>query len=363
MSKARVLNSLQAASLLSAIVDSSDDAIVSKDLDGVITSWNKGAERLFGYTAAEVVGQSITLLMPPDRIYEEPKILARIRRGERVKHFETVRKRKDGALFDISLTISPIKDHDGNIVGASKIARDITDIKRRQEEIRRANLDLEQFAYSASHDLQEPLRGIKIYSELLTKNYSDKLDGEGLEFLGYLHSSATRMEVLVRDLLAYTGLRKIEMRQETTDSNRVLTQALDNLAAAISEAGARVTADPLPMVRMPSVHLQQLFQNLIGNSIKFRSPDRPSTIRISVERKNGTSIIAVTDNGIGIAPQYQEKVFSLFKRLHTNEEYAGSGLGLSLCQRIVEQYQGRIWVESERGKGSIFRFTVREADE
>jgi PAS domain S-box-containing protein len=475
----------QAALLLSAIVDSSDDAIVSKDLNGIITSWNKGAERLFGYTADEVIGKSITILIPADRQDEEPKILAQLRRGERVDHFETIRRRKDGALLDISLTISPVKDYTGTIIGASKIARDIserkraeaairaseanfrqladampqivwtarpdgyldyynerwyeftgfprdsfgdgswepilhpgdlgrcreqwyaavrsgnpytieyrfwdrhehrwrwfmgralpvrnaegavvkwfgtcTDIdeqKRVEDELRRANQDLEQFAFSASHDLQEPLRSVKIYSELLVKRYGERLDGRALEFIGYLRSGATRMETLVRDLLAYTQVSKVDQPAEPADLNEVLQSALENLSVSALESGAQITAEALPSIQMDRTHAQQLFQNLIGNAIKYRSPERPPVIHITAERLDENWVFSITDNGIGIDPQYKERIFGLFKRLHSNDQYAGTGIGLAICQRIVDRYHGRIWVESTPGQGSTFRFTL-----
>lgn len=351
------------ARLLSAIVDSSDDAIVSKDLNGTITSWNKSAERLFGYTAEEIVGKPVTLLIPLDRQDEEPQIIARLRAGERVDHFETLRRRKDGTLLDISLTISPVRDETGQIVGASKIARDITDQKRAEGEIRRANQGLEQFAFSASHDLQEPLRSVKIYSELLTRRYGGKLDGEALEFLGYLQAGATRMELLVSDLLAYTQVSKRVAGSEIADANVTLTTVLEGMSNSISESGARVTSDPLPTVPMHGTHLQQLFQNLIGNAIKYHSPERTPAIHVSAHRQGRGWTFAVTDNGIGIAPEYKETVFGLFKRLHTSDEYSGTGIGLAICQRIVEQYNGRIWVESEPGRGSTFRFTIPQSSD
>jgi PAS domain S-box-containing protein len=650
--------------LLSAIVDSSDDAIISKDLNGIITSWNKSAERLFGYTAAEAVGKSVAeLLIPFDREEEEPEILARLRRGERVDHFETVRRRKDGTLLDISLTVSPVKDSEGRVIGASKIARDISDRKRietaiqslnaqltsdlsavtrmqqlstrlvqaddfsqlldeivdagieitgadmgniqlldegalrivsqrgfeqplldffnqvhggefacgtalqsgrrvivedvatspvfagspacevmlaagaravqstplvsrsgqvlgmfstlfntphspserdlrlldvlarqaadlierkraetalvvsearfRQladampqivwtarpdgqvdyynerwyeftgfgrdnfgdaswepilhpddvkhcydtwyasvrsgqpyrieyrfrdrhesrwrwfmgralpvrdnegrivkwfgsctdideqkrveEKLRRANNDLEQFAYSASHDLQEPLRSIKIYGELLTERYSSKLDGQAFEFLDYLRTGASRMEMLVRDLLAYTQVTTPDAAAEPTDANQALATALASLSHAISESGATITFDPLPFVRLHSTHLRQIFQNLISNAIKYRSPDRTPAVHITAQHNYGSWIFSVRDNGIGIEPEYNQVIFGLFKRLHSGEEYSGTGIGLAICQRIVERYHGRIWVESEPGRGSTFRFEV-----
>jgi PAS domain S-box-containing protein len=343
--------------LLSAIVDSSDDAIISKDLNGTIMSWNSGAERLFGYTAAEAIGMSVTTLIPEDRLDEEPKILGRLRRGERVDHFETVRRKKDGTLLDISLTISPVRDAEGAIIGASKIARDITERKRAEAEVRRVNQDLEQFAFSASHDLQEPLRHVKLYSELLSRRYGDKFEGEALEFLGYLSAGATRMEMLVRDLLAYS---QVTARQESTgetDANEVLAQTLSILAPTISQAGAEVASDLLPSVRIHRTHLQQLFQNVIGNAIKYRGHE-PPRVHVTAARQLGYWVFSVGDNGIGIAREYHDHVFGLFKRLHNTAEYAGTGIGLAICKRIVEQYHGRIWVESELGKGSTFRFTL-----
>jgi two-component system, chemotaxis family, sensor kinase Cph1 len=360
------------AYLLSAIVDSSDDAIISKDLNGVIMSWNRGAERLFGYTAAETVGQSITMLIPEDRLGEEPEILARLTRGERVDHFETVRRRKDGKLLDISLTISPVKDARGVVIGASKIARDISESKRIQAallaseakfrrlagELQRANEDLEQFAFSASHDLQEPLRSVKVYSELLAEHIGDGLDGEARQFLKYLRNGATRMEALLRDLLTYTQVTKFEKPAEITDANEAFEIALSNLSGAIAQSSAQITAEPLPSLPVHATHLQQLFQNLIGNAIKYRSVDAPPTVHVTVERQNGQWIFAVIDNGIGIDPEDKENIFGLFKRLHRDDEYSGTGIGLAICQRIVDRYHGRIWVESAPGRGSTFRFTL-----
>jgi hypothetical protein len=242
--------------LLSAILDSSDDAIISKTLDfGIITSWNKSAERLFGYTAEEAIGQPITILIPADRLGEEPEIISRLRKGERVDHFETIRRRKDGTLIDISLTISPVRDASGNIVGASKVARDITESKRMMVELQRANTALEQFAYSASHDLQEPLRTVKIYGQILLQEHGEQLTPEGLAALRFLQDGPTRMETLVRDLLAYTRITKFEKPGEKVDANLAFESALQTLGGSISETNAKVECvGSLPSLRIHFAH-------------------------------------------------------------------------------------------------------------
>jgi PAS domain S-box-containing protein len=235
---------------------------------------------------------------------------------------------------------------------------DITELKRTEEELRRANRDLEQFAYSASHDLQEPLRSVTIYSELLTRRCAGKLDGDALEYLEFLRSGATRMEMLVRDLLAYTQATRLDKPSSPVDAGAALRVVLSNLHGAVTESSAQIEYDELPAVRVHATHLQQLFQNLVGNAIKYRRPGVPPLIHVSAECRDGSCVFAIRDNGIGIEPEYRERIFGLFKRLHTAEEYSGTGIGLAICHRIVERYDGRIWVESERGRGSTFYFTV-----
>ena len=224
--------------------------------------------------------------------------------------------------------------------------------------MRRANADLEQFAYSASHDLQEPLRTIKIYSELLASHLSAAVEGETAEFLGYLQGAATRMEMLVRDLLAYTQVSRLEAPVAEVDTNEALAEVIANLRGAIAESGATVTFDRLPPVRAHKTHVRQLLQNLVGNAIKYRSEDRAPEVHIGAERQDGYWLFTVRDNGIGIQPEFKEQIFGLFSRLHNADRYDGTGIGLAICQRIVERYHGRIWVESEPGRGSEFRFTL-----
>jgi len=480
----------EARERLAAVVESSDDAIISKTLDGIINTWNPGAEKLFGYTSVEAVGQPITMLLPPDRIAEESDILAHVRRGDKVVHFETVRVRKDGKKIDVSATISPIRDSKGSIIGASKIARDITAHKqaefamraseerhrqlfersasgmavcemlfdtagqpcdyrflavnpafeqmtglRREQvtghrvlailpdldhywiemfgrvvatgepatfeqyerslhryyqgsayqpqpgqfaasftdvternrseqklaekvaELARSNHDLEQFAYVASHDLQEPLRMVSSYAQLLGERYRGKLDENADKYIGYAVEGAQRMQTLIQDLLAFSRVGRDGSGRKATDSEAVVMQALQNLQAAIQESHAAVTHNQLPVVTADRTQLVQLFQNLIGNAIKFRGDAAPA-ISITAAKDARVWTFAVADNGIGIAPQHKDLIFVIFQRLHTRTEYAGNGIGLAICKKIVEQHGGRIWVESEAGRGSVFRFTM-----
>lgn len=541
---------------LAAVVENSYDAIVTKDLRGVITSWNRAAEELLGYTAAEAIGKPIAFLAPEDRANEMQAILERVGRGERVHHFETQRKTKAGRIIDVSLSVSPIRDRSGRIVGASKIMRDITERKRAEEErrlllqreqdarataellnqvgltlltehdvdwlvrgitdiatalvgaefgvffhnrveekgesrrpyalsgrsrgtfsgsgipnnteifepafrsegvlrsddltkdpryghnppdfgipadhppvrsylaapvisrsreilgglvfghseagkfsehhevllrgiaaqaaiaidnaklleqaewaqgelkrsnqeLRRTNEDLEVFAYSASHDLQEPLRTIILSSELLQRACGDRLTEDGTRYLeGIVHGSRT-MNQLIADLLAYTtATRSEEGPPPVTDSAAVLGEVLQNLKSSMESCEAVVTVAELPPVSMHPVRLAQIFQNLIGNALKYRGQD-PPRIHVSAREEDGWTVFSVQDNGIGIETEYASQIFGLFKRLHSRHQYPGSGLGLAICQRLVEHYGGRIWLDqSALGAGSTFCFSV-----
>ena len=233
------------------------------------------------------------------------------------------------------------------------------EIRSRQEDLLRANADLEQFAHSASHDLKEPLRGIHIFSELLLKEYRKVLDQRGAGFLETVAASALRMDSLLTDLLAYTQASSIhDELPEATPARNALDAALGNLAAAIQEAKAEILAADLPLVRMREGHLQQLFQNLLANALKYRSETGSPRICVTSKRSGEFWLFSIADNGIGIASEDREKIFGLFQRLHTGNQYSGTGMGLAICQRIIERYRGRIWVESEPGQGSNFLFTI-----
>jgi PAS domain S-box-containing protein len=252
----------------------------------------------------------------------------------------------------------PVIGASGEVEAIAGATRDITERKQSEERLRRANEDLEQFAYSASHDLQEPLRGVKIFSELLADRYATRLDEQGMEFLENVRAGATRMEMLVKDLLTYTQATQLDSTPEVTDAGEALENALANLAGVISETGATVKSGDLPSLPIHATHLQQLFQNIIGNAIKYRRPGVATLVIVKSERKDRQWLFSIADNGIGIEPEYRERIFGLFKRLHTADQYSGTGIGLAICQRIVGRYHGRIWVESEPGAGSVFRFTL-----
>lgn len=350
---------------LAAIIESADDAIISMDIDGYILSWNRGAERIFGYTADEVIRQHISMLAAAECVDEIPGILARLRRGERVDHYQTRRRAKDGRILTVSLTISPIANASGEIIGISKIARDVTEKVRNEmalraanEALARSNADLEQFAYSASHDLQEPLRTVAAYTGLLKRKFGEQLGPQGDEYMQYTIDGVKRMHQLLKDLLDFARASTLaERAEEEIDASKALNEALENLKSAISDSGATITSTELPRVHMHHVHLQQVFQNLVANAIRYRSDHLPS-IHVAAERRGSEWLFSVRDNGIGIDPQYREQIFGVFKRLHSSAEYPGTGMGLAICQRLVQRTHGRIWVDSELGRGSTFFFTI-----
>jgi light-regulated signal transduction histidine kinase (bacteriophytochrome) len=226
-----------------------------------------------------------------------------------------------------------------------------------QENLARSNQDLEQFAYVASHDLQEPLRMVATYTQLLAERYQGKLDADADKYIRYAVDGALRMQQLVQDLLAFSRAGRQNSAPRRTDCNLALQAALNNLQAAIQESGAVVRPDQLPVVVADSSEIVQVFQNLIGNAIKFRG-SQPPVVRVSAKAKEKEWVFSVADNGIGIAAEHVENVFVVFRRLHTRAEYPGNGIGLSICKKIIEQHGGRIWVESEPGQGSIFWFTL-----
>ena len=232
------------------------------------------------------------------------------------------------------------------------------DLARKAEELARSNADLEQFAYVASHDLQEPLRMVASYTQLLAERYRGKLDETADKYIGYASEGAVRMQHLIQDLLAFSRVGRTGGSQESVDCNAMMEGVLQSLTAAVQESGAKVAYEPLPAVWADRTMIAQVFQNLIGNAIKFRGAESP-VIQVRAEASGENWLFSVSDNGIGIAPEYAENIFVVFQRLHARTEYPGNGIGLAICKKIVERYGGKIWVEGVVGKGSTFKFTLQ----
>ena len=337
---------------LSAIVDNALDGIMGFDARGAVESFNPACERIFGFTSQEAVGRNIEIMLPECGGGKA----AAIRK-------ETQARRKDGALFPAELSISAFELE--NSRHFSVVVRDITEKKRAQEdrdkliaELTSVNAELEQFTYVASHDLQEPLRMIRNFTGLLVTRYADQLDAKGGEYLNLCNDAAARMQLLISDLLEYARLGREGKEFGEVDCNEELKVALKNLSEVIEKNGAEVTCDPLPAVAGNGIRIMRLLQNLVGNALKYRARDRVSRVHVGVADDGENWRFSVKDNGIGIDPQYLEKVFLPFSRLHSEREFKGSGIGLAICRKIVENHGGRIWAESAPGEGAVFYFLL-----
>jgi light-regulated signal transduction histidine kinase (bacteriophytochrome) len=260
---------------------------------------------------------------------------------------------------------TPLQDDSGEIAKWFGTCTDIDDRKRaeaelaaRARELARSNADLQQFAYVASHDLQEPLRTISSFSQLLARRYQGKLDSDADDFIAFMVDGAARMQTLINDLLAFSRIGTQGSSFVPTDCEKILHSAEENLKAAIEESGAVITHDSLPRLVADERQLTQLFQNLLSNAIKFRRPEIAPCIHVSSKWQNGAWKLSIRDNGIGIDPHYFDRIFIIFQRLHGREQYTGTGIGLAVCKKIVERHGGRLWVESESGTGSIFHFVI-----
>ncbi len=456
---------------LAAIVESSDDAIFSTGLDGRITSWNRGAERIYGWAASEAVGRPSEFLVPPDRPAEPEAILERLALGEPIEGFETARVRKDGRRIDVSLTVSPIRDPEGRLLAISTICRDITENKlaerrfrlaveaspsgmvmvddvgrivlvnsqterlfgyeraeligqpvellvpdwrlefqtssdglpmgtghdrigltregrefpveiglnpidtsegtfvlaaivditerkRMESDLRRSNAELEEFASVASHDLQEPLRKISTFADLLASRYRSRIDDKADHYIRTIVDSAGRLRDLIHDLLTYSRVGRTELDREPTDLSAVLADVVEDLHLEIQDKNASVIASgELPIVPYHPKLAYLLLKNLVSNAIKYHG-EAPPQVEISAEETETEWVVRCRDNGIGIAREYLVKIFEPFQRLHSRREYPGTGIGLAVCRKIVERHGGRIWAESEAGRGSTFVFTL-----
>jgi len=353
---------------LAAVVDSSDDAIVGCSVTGIIRTWNGGAERLYGYRADEAIGQPVQMLVPADRRDELLGMMDACLAGKSIKSVQTVGLAKDGSPIDVSISASPIRTAGGTVIGLSAIARDVREQLRMMQalesqtaELRRSNDELTQFAYVASHDLQEPLRMVASYTELLASRYRGQLDERADKYIGYILEGASRMQRLIRELLNFARVGTQAKPPAPVDLNAVAGHVLRDLQAPIESAGAEVVVPPLPTVLGDDIQLGQVLQNLIGNAIKFRAERRPR-VALDAVREGPAWRISVADNGIGIDPKFHDRVFEVFRRLHDRTAYDGTGMGLAIVRRIVERHGGRVWFDSVPGVGTTFHFTVPAAD-
>jgi PAS domain S-box-containing protein len=344
------------------IVELAEEGIWVIDNDAITTYVNHAMARMLGYTELEILGRSFF-----DFMDEEAKQLANDRmklRQEGIAERDEFRlKSKYGKDVWTYMSSSPVMDKKGNLLSCCALVYNITDRKKSEQqmlqlttELKRSNEELEQFAYVASHDLQEPLRAVTSYTQLFAQRYQGNLDAKADKYINYVVDGATRMQQLINDLLAYSRTGRGQ-EFELTDCKAVVQQSLDNLQITIAEKKAIVTCDQMPTIMVDEFQLVQLFQNLIGNAVKFCRENIP-LVHIGAVRNESEWLFSVRDNGIGIAPEYADRIFIIFQRLHSRREYSGTGIGLSMCKRIVERHGGRIWVESREGEGATFYFTI-----
>ncbi len=365
----------EAARKLAAIVEYSDDSIIGKDLNGVIVSWNKGAEQMFKYSAEEAIGRNISLIYLPEHAQDDRVIMDRLRRGDQIEHLETVRVGKSGKHIDVLVTISPIKDRLGKVIGASKIARDITARKRaeqqvqklntelndRVEELAASNKELESFSYSVSHDLRAPLRQIDGFSKILLTTSVDSLSQDAKECLQQIREGTRHMGQLVDDLLNFSRLGRQELVKQTVDLDALVRTIVTELQQETKERRVTWRVHPLPAAECDNALVKQVFRNLLSNALKFTRQREEAVIEVGHRAEDGPDVYFVRDNGVGFDMKYADKLFGVFQRLHLQDEFEGTGVGLATVQRIVLKHGGRIWAQARLDTGATFLFTLKRA--
>jgi PAS domain S-box-containing protein len=345
---------------MAAIVRSTDDAIVSADRAGRITHWNPGAERLLGYRAAEVVGRPVTLLVRADELPEQQARFAATLAGRRVDRIETQWVRRDRTLVDVRLTASPLRDREGQVIGVTAVVHDITRSRRTEAELRRSNAELERFAALAAHDLRTPAITLGHLSRLLAAAAQEPGDlAKVRQIGGLIEAAAAHAQRLVDGLAEYARSTRAEAAPQLVDLGDLAADVVTALQPAIEEAGAQVEVGALPSVIGDGGGLSRVLQNLVANALKYRAGD-PPRIAISAERDDAAWVIAVRDNGPGVSERDRRRIFDLFARADGEADVDGHGIGLAVCQTIVEHHGGRIWVDPAPGGGSVFRFTLPE---
>jgi PAS domain S-box-containing protein len=351
---------------LRALTEAVADAVIAINGRGEVIEWSSGAEAIFGWAAGEALGREVTFIMP-ERLREAYRAgVARVLRTGRSdlvgSNLDLAALRKDGTEIPVELSLGSWTT--GDATQFVVVVRDVTerkDANRRllvaYDGLARANADLEQFGYAASHDLSEPLRTISGFAQLLERRYHDRLGADAAGYIRFIVDGVAQMQSLIDDVLSYSRAGGQALERAEVDCNVLVEDAITSLGGALQETGAVVEVGPLPTVGADGDRLVQVFQNLVSNALKFRG-DEPVTVEVSAARDNGAWRFSVRDNGIGVAPEFRDRIFDVFQRLHTRDEYPGTGIGLALCRRIVEQHGGRIWCEPGPEGGTTFAFTV-----
>ncbi|HTA61755.1 MAG TPA: ATP-binding protein [Bacteroidia bacterium] len=351
----------QAQNKFKGLLESAPDAIVIMDNEGFIQLVNAQTEKLFGYERIDLLSQSISLLIVDgnkNSIIDQEKFFLKLSQMRRLV-LDVYGRKKNGHEFPIEINFSPLQTEDGLLVSVA--IRDISD-RKYIKELERKNIELEQFVYIASHDLQEPLNTITSFISLIDEEYKGKLDNEGETYIDYIRESANRMTMLITDILEYSRIgRKSEF--EVMDCNKIVNQVIDDMNATLVETNAKVVCDKLPTIKGYPIEIRLLFQNLLSNAVKFHKKNVSPSIKIYVCDENEYWHFTVEDNGIGIDEKHKDKIFVIFQRLHSTRKYDGTGIGLAHCKKIIELHHGKIWVESVENEGSKFHFTLPKLEE
>jgi len=353
---------------MATVVKDSNDAITIQDLEGNITAWNTRAEKMYGYTDKEAFKMNIIELIPDEYKSEALNLINQLKKDELVESLETKRKTKDDKILDVWMVVTKLVDDKGKLTGLVSTERDITERKQKEEKLKalnqqlerneksliESNNELQQFAYIASHDLQEPLRMVASYTQLLERKYNDILDDKAKKYIFYATDGAKRMQSLINDLLHFSRVTTKGGEFVNIDTNQILQKAKKNLEVVIKEKKAEIIADKLPEIFADENQMISVFQNLLSNAIKFCIKDKKPIIHISVKKEKNNWLFSIKDNGIGIDKEFSEKVFVIFQRLHTKDIYDGTGIGLSVTKKIIERHKGKLWFKSEINVGTTF---------
>ncbi len=361
--------------LLARAMQAAAAAIFCQDHHGVVLTWNSAAEQLYGFTAAEMLGKIPVGLVPDESQEQLASAYARALAAQRVETFDSCHQHRDGSRIPVSVSVVPVVDDAGRVEAVATTVADIgartrlaqeleavrAELQRNNEALRRSNRDLEQFAYVASHDLSEPLRVMTGYVTQFERRYDGELDARARRYMHHIVEASFRMRALIDDLLDYSRFLRAPRESAPVDLSVVIQRVTSSLATAVREAGGNVEIGPLPFVLADQTHLESLLQNLLSNALKFSTPGRTPQIVVTATDADGWVTLRVDDNGIGVAPEYRDRVFQMFQRLHVREAYPGTGIGLAIAQQVVELAGGRIWVDDSPLGGARFCCTLPSA--